>query len=345
MMKTDYICQFKTNPDKKALKIIRKMQKKLKQLSLILTLLSPVIHIIHPTCALASRCIVIDKAKKELVTIVNGEKKHDFQVSIGLDTFSDKRRVFDCATPEGAYVVTHKNGSNEFQKFIGFSYPNMADAWYARHKGVISEHQYQKCLSAHKKGKLLPSDTELGNSLGIHGGGISRCKDGSSACNWTKGCVAMEDIDIEKFYEFAKKGDDVVIFHSGKDLFQMLMPFANLKEKDYETCPGKLDCYGIVRLKTKQGIADIKLKEGIDFSRSIEISLFKNEYQQEPSVKIFDEEANGSFDEWDKITVFNDANGEHEIKDSQEGQEQYDGIKKDIVNALTSCDILQQKIE
>lgn len=345
MMKTDYICQFKTNSDKKVFKIARKMQKKFKQIFIILTLLFPVTHISHPTVALASHCIVIDKAKNELVTIKDGEKKHDFQVSIGLDTFSDKRRVFDCATPEGAYMVTQKKGSNEFQKFIGFSYPNMADAWYARHKGVISEHQYQKCLSAYKKDRLLPSDTELGNSLGIHGGGVSRCKDGSSACNWTKGCVALEDRDIEKLYELAKKGDNVVIFHSGKDLFQMLMPFANLKEKDYETCPGKLDCYGIVRLKTKKGIADIKLKEGIDFSRSIEISLFKNEYQQEPYVKIFDEEANGFFDEWDKITILDDANSEHEIKDSQEGQEQYGAIKKEIINALTSCDILQQNIE
>ncbi len=289
--------------------------------------------------ASASRCIVIDKAKKDLVMLVDGKKRQEFKVSVGLDTYSDKRRIFDCSTPEGAYKVTYKKGSNEFNKFIGFSYPNIADAWYARHKGVISDQEYDKCLNAYRKGRLLPSDTELGNSLGIHGGGVSRYLDGTSACDWTKGCVALDDNDIEKLYSVASKGDDIVIFHSEKNIFQLLIPFAILEEKDYERCPGQADCSAIVRLRTEHGVVEIRLNEGLDFTRQIEIAVLNNGQQDRPALKIVDEDANGLVDEWDNVSIFDGSDGLREIQDKQEAQAQYDTVKKSVLNALATCNI------
>jgi L,D-peptidoglycan transpeptidase YkuD (ErfK/YbiS/YcfS/YnhG family) len=56
--------------------------------------------------------------------------------------------------------------------------------------GLIDETQQAAIEAALAAGKIPPQDTKLGGALLVHGGG--------AGADWTLGCVAMEDADIDE---------------------------------------------------------------------------------------------------------------------------------------------------
>jgi murein L,D-transpeptidase YafK len=72
--------------------------------------------------------VVIDKAKKDLVLLMDGKQVAEFPATFGIDPDSDKYKAFDCATPEGRYVITHKKIKSRFHRLLGISYPNLMNA-------------------------------------------------------------------------------------------------------------------------------------------------------------------------------------------------------------------------
>jgi L,D-peptidoglycan transpeptidase YkuD (ErfK/YbiS/YcfS/YnhG family) len=54
--------------------------------------------------------------------------------------------------------------------------------------------------------KTPPQNTNLGGDICIHGGGTNS--------NWTFGCIALEDKDIEDLFKFIQLGTKITIIHS-----------------------------------------------------------------------------------------------------------------------------------
>ncbi|NLW82420.1 MAG: L,D-transpeptidase family protein, partial [Desulfovibrionales bacterium] len=99
--------------------------------------------------AIASRrTVVIDKAKGEAVVFLDDRPVARFPASFGIDPKSDKHKAFDCATPEGLYMVTNKNDRSRFHRTLGLSYPNPANAEKALAEGVISLAGYTRIRDA-----------------------------------------------------------------------------------------------------------------------------------------------------------------------------------------------------
>jgi L,D-peptidoglycan transpeptidase YkuD (ErfK/YbiS/YcfS/YnhG family) len=69
--------------------------------------------------------------------------------------------------------------------------------------GLISDDEFDHIVSAIDKGKTPPQDTPLGGEIYIHGGGAQS--------DWTAGCIALGDADMQELYDAVEIGTSVTI--------------------------------------------------------------------------------------------------------------------------------------
>lgn len=115
-----------------------------------------------------------------------------YRVALGARPSGPKQDRGDGATPEGEYYVTHGNPRSRFHLSLGLSYPNLSDAERGLRRGVISREEQERIARAIGQGARPPQDTKLGGDVFVHGGG--------SSSDWTAGCIALEDADIDELF-------------------------------------------------------------------------------------------------------------------------------------------------
>jgi murein L,D-transpeptidase YafK len=132
-------------------------------------------------------------------------------VALGRQPLGRKSRAGDGRTPEGVYWVAERPRASElYHRFIPLSYPSRADAAQARAAGAISERIYNAILDAHDIGQVPPQHTPMGGDIGIHGEG-ERWRGYSQSVDWTFGCVAVTDAEIDFLANRVRAGTPVTI--------------------------------------------------------------------------------------------------------------------------------------
>ena len=121
----------------------------------------------------------------------------------------DKHRG-DGATPLGRYHVVGVNGGSDFHRFIALDYPSPADARRGLAEGLITPAQFAAIETAHRQGRLPPQRTPLGGHIGIHGVGEGDLQI-HRLFNWTQGCVALEDDQLDALLTWVRPGLSVEI--------------------------------------------------------------------------------------------------------------------------------------
>jgi murein L,D-transpeptidase YafK len=124
----------------------------------------------------------------------------------------DKRMQGDRRTPEGEFYICTKNPSKRFYKFMGLSYPGPQHAEYGLQSGLISSREYSMIKTALSERQPPPWETRLGGAVGMHG----RTLDNGStnffaAVNWTDGCIALDNRDVDEIYSVVSLGTPVTI--------------------------------------------------------------------------------------------------------------------------------------
>ncbi|MFN7161668.1 MAG: murein L,D-transpeptidase family protein [Fimbriimonadales bacterium] len=145
----------------------------------------------------------IEKRARKLILLEQGKPIAEFPIALSRAATGDKVREGDRKTPEGDYYVCEKHPSRRFYLFLGLSYPALKDAARGKAQGLINDGQYQAIQRAVRSGVCPPWDTPLGGAIGIHGGGVER--------DWTLGCVALRDADVELLYQLLPIGTPVHI--------------------------------------------------------------------------------------------------------------------------------------
>jgi len=210
------------------------------------------------------RCLVVDKAARELVVFKDGRRVAAYPVSFGVDPVSDKRRVHDFATPEGLYFISYKKDPSQFHRTLGLSYPSPADAEKALAGGVISVSEYAKVLDASRRSRPGPCGTGLGCAIAIHGGGVFRQFGSYLERDWTEGCVALDNADMDRLFAFSRLGDRVVIFNGAANLFGLARPFSRATVFDAQglpLCPQGVCTYE-AEFATTLGRTVVRITEG-----------------------------------------------------------------------------------
>jgi len=221
------------------------------------------------------RILVIDKAVKTLRVLVEGREAGVFPVSFGIDPESDRRRAFDCATPEGVYRVSYKKEKSRFHRALGLSYPQLANAQKGLSDGVISLREFRQIRNAFVKSRPAPCATGLGCGIAIHGGGVFRGSGGSRNRDWTEGCVALDDGDMDRLFGWCRVGDVVIILNSSRTLYGMLRPFTSAVKVDGEGVPvcGDGVCEYGAELSTHLGTMEVKVREGRTYGMSFHVTI------------------------------------------------------------------------
>ncbi len=149
-----------------------------------------------------SYAIVVEKIPPRLHLYQGGKKKYTFDAEFGSNWIGDKKRRGDMATPEGKYKVTKKlsRGSTKYHKALMINYPNKQDV---------------EDFNAMLKLGQLPADAGIGDLIEIHG-------DGGKGGNWTQGCVALKNSDMDLLFKYVSIGTPVTIIGSTSTLKEFL---------------------------------------------------------------------------------------------------------------------------
>lgn len=128
-----------------------------------------------------------------------------YAVSLGAAPAGDKEREGDGRTPEGRFYVCTRKADSKFHRFLGLSYPDAADAERGLREGLIDEVQRAAILEAQRAGARPPWDTALGGMIGVHG-----TRPGAEG-DWTQGCIALADADMDELWEACPLGARVEV--------------------------------------------------------------------------------------------------------------------------------------
>ena len=123
-----------------------------------------------------------------------------------------KHKRGDNITPKGIYTIGWNNEKSDFRNFFGLTYPSIEDAKNGLKRRLVNENEYQAIVKAHLEHKVPPQNTALGGAIGIHGLGTPfRRVLKHRNSNWTEGCVALNNQQIDELAMYAKTGMFVVI--------------------------------------------------------------------------------------------------------------------------------------
>lgn len=147
--------------------------------------------------------IIIRKKQRALEVYDRGELIKTFAMVLGFAPAGDKEVEGDGKTPEGEFYVVTKNSESKFHLSLGLSYPSKDDADRGFTRGLISKKESGEIAAAIAENKMPPQKTALGGEIYIHGGGT----DG----DWTWGCVALKNEEIEELFAVIPTGTKVTI--------------------------------------------------------------------------------------------------------------------------------------
>ncbi|MGB3222374.1 MAG: L,D-transpeptidase [Desulforhopalus sp.] len=155
--------------------------------------------------------IVIDTKTSLLQVLQDDREVLVFSdIAIGRYGTSLDRRRGDNTTPLGHFKIAWITDNTSFHRFFGFNFPTKEYADRAFRSGRLDQKTRNKIHKALAAGRLPPQNTILGGSLGIHGigkGDINVHKQ----YNWTNGCVALTNDQIDQLTVWVRIGTPVEI--------------------------------------------------------------------------------------------------------------------------------------
>lgn len=132
----------------------------------------------------------IMKSDNKLQLLAGETLVREFHVVFGANPKGHKMQEGDERTPEGSYTLDYKKPDSAFYRAIHISYPNAKDIALAKSRGV-----------------------KPGGDIMIHGqkNGLGWLSFISQRFNWTNGCVALPNKDMDIVWALVKEGTPIEI--------------------------------------------------------------------------------------------------------------------------------------
>jgi murein L,D-transpeptidase YafK len=134
--------------------------------------------------------VVVWKSKRQLELYANRKLVKRYAVALGRNPIGPKLQEGDNRTPEGLYAVELHNPRSSFHKALKVSYPSPADSMAAAKRGVAP-----------------------GGDIMIHGirNGLGFLGRLHRLLDWTAGCIAVTNPEIEEIYCAVPDGTPIEI--------------------------------------------------------------------------------------------------------------------------------------
>lgn len=134
--------------------------------------------------------IVVAKSERKLSIFRNGKPIKTYRVALGGNPVGPKQEEGDMKTPEGAYTIDYRNPNSDYHLALHISYPSAEDTARAAARGV-----------------------NAGSDIMIHGlpNGKGWLGTAHRKMDWTAGCIAITDEEIEELWRVTPDGTTVEI--------------------------------------------------------------------------------------------------------------------------------------
>ena len=134
--------------------------------------------------------ILILKKDHVMQLLANGKVIRTYKVALGSGGLAPKQKEGDARTPEGHYTIDSRNEASHYHKALHISYPSAADRQRAAKLGVAP-----------------------GGAIMIHGlpNGLGWAGAAHRMHDWTLGCVAVTDDEIDEIWQMVPIGTPVEI--------------------------------------------------------------------------------------------------------------------------------------
>ena len=160
-----------------------------------------------PTVGSKDHLVIACKEEMEIHVFEKGRLKNTYNMAVGQSPIGHKEQQGDNRTPEGAYRLIQKSSgpfSGSYADFFGvawmrISYPNSFDAEMGFQNSLISKTERDKIIDYTNRGKEPPKTTNLGGGIGIHGWSGTWDASGSRGITW--GCISINNVDLDQFYD------------------------------------------------------------------------------------------------------------------------------------------------
>jgi murein L,D-transpeptidase YafK len=155
---------------------------------------------------------VLVDTRRDILAVMHGSQAVEvfYHVALGTAGAGIKHQRGDNVTPLGVFRIGWVNRNSRFKTFLGLDYPNLEYAKQAYRQGLISKLDYDSILYALEMGLTPPQDTPLGGSIGIHGIGAGDPWI-HATYNWTSGCIALDNQQIDRLAQRVNVGTTVEI--------------------------------------------------------------------------------------------------------------------------------------
>ena len=164
--------------------------------------------------------VVINTDGQEMQVYSGGEQvMHVPRVALGRGGAARTRTRGDQTTPLGDFRVAWINQDSRFHVFLGLDYPRFDHVRTAYQEGTLGIDEFLAITDALKARRLPPQNTAVGGHIGIHGVGQGD-PDLHRRANWTEGCVAITNEQMDALTEHVGVGTRVIITDGTTDVAQ-----------------------------------------------------------------------------------------------------------------------------
>ena len=139
--------------------------------------------------SLSADMVVVHKSRYSLSLMKDGKEVKSYWIALGPAPRGHKEKEGDQRTPEGRYLLDYKKTNTGYYKAIHISYPSLNDMAAAKAKGV-----------------------DPGGMILIHGQRNSWGDPAVQRSNWTNGCIALLNKDMDEVYNAIEPGTPIVIY-------------------------------------------------------------------------------------------------------------------------------------
>lgn len=134
--------------------------------------------------------VVVRKAERKMYLLKDEKIYREYKIALGDNPVGHKQQEGDERTPEGIYTIDYRNPQSSYHLSLHIDYPNKHDKESARRKGV-----------------------DPGGAIFIHGSpnGFGFLGKFLAFTDWTDGCIAVTDKEIEEIWKLVQNGTFIEI--------------------------------------------------------------------------------------------------------------------------------------
>ncbi|MGB5259287.1 MAG: L,D-transpeptidase [Gammaproteobacteria bacterium] len=155
--------------------------------------------------------LLIDTRLSTLTVLEEGAVIQEFDdIAIGRFGTTRYKQMGDNRTPLGTFRIGWITRDTRYHRFMGIDYPDMQTASRALFDGTIDFSLWERLRRDVEAGRTPSQKTPLGGYLGIHGVGEGEIEV-HRQFNWTNGCVALTNEQIDRLAEWVTVGTQVEI--------------------------------------------------------------------------------------------------------------------------------------